>query len=69
MSGGLHCELAYSQKFAISANLMAVRYPASFNEFAVHGDFETYRQKLEQAKATFTTVYNSVKEKVDASMK
>jgi hypothetical protein len=45
-----------------------VRYPASFNEFSVHGDFEAYRHKLTQARETFVGVYQSVKDKVDASL-
>lgn len=49
--------------------MLSVRYPASFNEFAVHADFEAYRNKLQQAKDNFTGVYNSVKEKVDTNMK
>ncbi|KAI9634308.1 uncharacterized protein MKK02DRAFT_34810 [Dioszegia hungarica] len=44
------------------------RYPASFNEFSVHGDFEAYRHKLTQARETFVGVYQSVKDKVDASL-
>jgi hypothetical protein len=46
-----------------------VRYPASYNEYSVHPDFDAYRSKLVQARENFEGVYNSVKEKVDSSMR
>jgi len=65
ISGGLHCEW-----FLWSlAKLMPVRYPSSYNHFAVHNDFEGYKNKLLQAQKNFMEVYNSVKERVDASMR
>lgn len=53
----------------IQDSLLTVRYPASFNEFSVHGDFEAYRLKLSQARESFVGVYQSVKDKVDSSLK
>ncbi len=47
----------------------SVRYPASFNEFAVHGTFDSYRTKLVRAKEEFADVYSSVKERVEVSLK
>ncbi|KAK4686482.1 hypothetical protein P7C73_g3646, partial [Tremellales sp. Uapishka_1] len=44
------------------------RYPASFNEFAIDGDFEIYRQKLTASRDSFVGVYEVVKDRVDASM-
>jgi hypothetical protein len=49
--------------------LTPVRYPASFNDFAIDGDFEAYRQKLIQARDAFFGVYETVKDRVDASMR
>ena len=46
-----------------------VRYPASFNEFSVNGEWEAYRQKLNHARENFVGVYQSVKDKVDTSLK
>lgn len=49
--------------------LISVRYPASFNDFAVHSDFEAYRQRLVSSRDTFASVYDLVKDKVEASLK
>ena len=49
--------------------LTAVRYPASFNDFAVSGDFEAYRQKLIAARDSFQGVYDVVKDRVEGSLK
>jgi hypothetical protein len=46
-----------------------VRYPASFNDFAVHCDFEAYRQRLITARDTFAGVYEQVKDKVESALR
>lgn len=46
-----------------------VRYPASFNDFSVHSDFEAYRQKLAQSRDVYMGIYSSVKEKVEPSLR
>lgn len=50
-------------------NYLPVRYPSSFNEFAIHTDFEAHKQKLKQARDSFMEVYGTVKDKVDNSMR
>ncbi|KLT44995.1 hypothetical protein CC85DRAFT_282909 [Cutaneotrichosporon oleaginosum] len=42
------------------------RYPASLNDFAVSGDFDTYRRKLISARDGFLGVYDVVKDRVDS---
>ncbi|WVF66621.1 hypothetical protein IAT40_001361 [Kwoniella sp. CBS 6097] len=44
------------------------RYPVSFNEFSIHSDYESYRNKLTIASNTFNNVYDTVKDKVDSSL-
>ncbi|OCF34791.1 hypothetical protein I316_03335 [Kwoniella heveanensis BCC8398] len=44
------------------------RYPVSFNDFSIHGDYESYRHKLQNASNTFSGVYETVKDKVDSSL-
>lgn len=51
------------------AVLTTVRYPASFNDFAVSGDFESYRAKLVAARDSFQGVYEVVKDRVEGSLK
>ena len=67
ISGGLHCELAFALVLRSSC-IAAVRYPASFNEFAIHSDFNSYRHKLTEARETFLGIYHSVRDKIDASL-
>lgn len=38
------------------------------NDFAVHGDFDSYRAKLAAARDSFLGVYDVVKERVEASL-
>lgn len=47
---------------------MSVRYPASFNAFSVHGDFDQYQQKFMSAQKEFTEVYGLVKDKIGSAM-
>lgn len=49
--------------------LTSVRYPASFNDFAISGDFETYRLKLVAARDSFQALYDLVKERVEGNLK
>lgn len=46
-----------------------VRYPASFNDFSVHADFEAYRQKLAASRDVYMGIYASVKERVEPSLR
>ena len=45
-----------------------VRYCSSYNEYAVHGDFAEYQNKIVQARDAFTEVYGAVKSKVEENM-
>lgn len=47
----------------------SVRYPASLNDYAIYGDFESFRQKLILARDNFVGVYDVVKDRVDGSLK
>lgn len=49
--------------------MTAVRYPASLNDYAAHTDFESWRLKLIQARDTMIAIYNSVKDKVDQTLR
>lgn len=66
ISGGLHCECFRGRWIAADR---AVRYPASLNDFAVYGDFDSYRHKLVQARDSFVSVYDVVKDRVEGSLK
>ncbi|ORY23528.1 hypothetical protein BCR39DRAFT_561900 [Naematelia encephala] len=66
---GLLTQLANTVKADLTVSSgLHFRYPASFNEFSIHGDFESYVAKLSAARDTFQGVYNSVKDKVDQSL-
>lgn len=59
--------LAVKADLTISCGLH-FRYPASLNDFAVHGDFESYRTKLVAARDSFIGVYDVVKDRVESSL-
>jgi len=61
--------VAFTVRNHSEIELTAVRYPASFNDFAVSGDFEAYRQKLIAARDSFQGVYDVVKDRVEGSLK
>ncbi|CAD6573886.1 MAG: hypothetical protein TREMPRED_000956 [Tremellales sp. Tagirdzhanova-0007] len=62
-----HLSNALKADLTISGGLH-FRYPISFNEFAVHGNFQAYRDKFIQAREEFASMYSTVKERLDASM-
>lgn len=47
----------------------SVRYAASLNDYAIYGDFDSYRHKLVQARDSFVGVYDVVKDRVEGSLK
>ncbi|KAL1408895.1 hypothetical protein Q8F55_005709 [Vanrija albida] len=59
--------LAIKADLTISGGLH-FRYPASLNDFAVYGDFDSYRHKLVQARSSFFSVYDVVKDRVEGSL-
>ncbi|TXT10673.1 hypothetical protein VHUM_02178 [Vanrija humicola] len=59
--------LAIRADLTISGGLH-FRYPASLNDFAVYGDFDSYRHKLVQARDSFISVYDVVKDRVEGSL-
>jgi len=64
---GMIAQLALVLKadLTVSAGLH-FRYPTSYNEFSVQGDFEGFRRKLQLGKEAFDKVWESVKSQVDA---
>jgi hypothetical protein len=64
---GLIAQLALVVKadLTISAGLH-FRYPTSYNEFSVQGDFEGFRSKLLSAKENFEKIWEAVKSQVEA---
>ncbi|RXK34965.1 hypothetical protein M231_07779 [Tremella mesenterica] len=44
------------------------RYPASFNDYSIHGDFDLYQNKFISARDTFSSVYSTVKDRIESSL-
>ena len=64
---GLMAQLALALKadMTVSASLH-FRYGVSYNEFSVQHDLENYRNKFVVAKGSFTEVWDTVKQQVEA---
>lgn len=70
ISGSLHCGSCVQEAAALQAdpNRPSVRFIASFNEFNVQSDQETFKEKLNRSKKAFMEIYDSARPQLESMM-